>query len=74
MKYYKEMILVMKSHKLLTNSTALVVQQQAEIRSVFTMKVIYQWDSHGPVIKAVLFNCVSTVADDIKIMQWLQVN
>ena len=38
------------------NSTALVVQQRAERRSVYTMEVIYQWSSHGPIIQAVLFN------------------
>ena len=42
-KYHNVMRLVMKSHKLLTNSTVLVVQQRAESRSVLTMKVIYQW-------------------------------
>ena len=58
MKYHKVMRLVMKRHKLLTNSTALVAQQRAERRSIFTMKAIYQWGSHVPVIQAVLFHCV----------------
>ena len=65
MKYHKVMRLEMKCHKPLTTSTVLVVQQRAGRRSVFTMKVIYQWGSHVPVIQAVLFHCMSSVADDL---------
>ena len=59
------MRLVTKSQELFANSTALVFQQQAERRSVFMMIVICQWASQGPVIKAALFHCVSSVADAI---------
>ena len=64
----------MKIHKLLTNSTALVDKQRAERRSDFTMKVIYQWGSHGPVIQAFLLHCVSSVRDDFQMQQWLQLS
>ena len=67
MKYDKVMRLVMKNHSLLTNSTALVDQQLAGRGSAFTMNVIYQWGSHGPVIQSVLFYCVSYVGDDFSI-------
>ena len=65
---------VMKSQHILTNSTALVVQQRQDGRSVFTMKVIRQWGSHWPVIQAVLFHYVSSVANDFLMQQWLQLN
>ena len=60
--------------KLLTNSTALVAHQWAYSRSVFTMTVIYQCCSHGPVIQAVLFHFVLSVANDFHMQQWLQLS
>ena len=65
-KYGKVMRLVIKNHKLLTNSSALVAQQRAERRSVITRKYIYQWDLHGPDIQAVLFHCVSSGSNDFQ--------
>jgi hypothetical protein len=42
--------------------------------SVFTMKVTYQWDSHGLLIQIVLLHCASSVANDLQMQQWLQQN
>ena len=72
MKFHKVMRLAMKSYKLPT--IALVVQQQAGRTPVFTTKVIYQWGSHGTVMQAVLFQCISSVANNFQMKHWLQLS
>jgi hypothetical protein len=63
------MRLMIKNDKFLTNFTAWIKK-----RSVFTMKATYQWTLHRLVIKAVLFLCASSVANDLQMQQWLQQN
>jgi hypothetical protein len=43
-------------------------------KDVFTIKATYQWTLHGPEIKAVLFLCSSSVANDLQMQQWLLQN
>lgn len=38
------------------------------------MKVTYKWTSRGPVMNVVLFHCVSSVANNFQMQQWLQLN
>jgi hypothetical protein len=38
------------------------------------MKATYQWALHELVIQVFLFHCVSSVANDLQMQQWLQQN
>ena len=66
MRYDKVMRLVMKSHKLLTNLT-IISSSSRGIKKIRLYNESYlSMGSHGPVIQAVLFHCVSSVATDFK--------
>jgi hypothetical protein len=58
----------MKDRRLLTNFSALV-QQRAQKRPVFTMKVTSQWALHGLIIQVVLIHYGSSLANGFQMQQ-----